>query len=466
MKLTNEVCYSALKAHDNRFDGVFFTGVKSTDVYCRPICPSRVPMQKNCAFYESPAAAELAGFRPCLRCRPELAPRMSGFAGDDSPAKKLATHIDETLMIDESFADVAEHFGLSDRHLRRIFVTEFGLEPRQYLTTQRLLFAKQLLSDTTMSVAQIAFASGFGSPGRLTVQMRAAYGITPAELKRQSKTPSASKTIVLHAGYRPPLAWQELLAFLAGRATSNEWTDNMGYHRLVEGYEVLVADNEGKNRLEVHIPTELAAKSHAILSRVRKMFDLSANPMVIADALSADPILAAIVARFPGLRVPGCWDDFEMLLRIIVGQQISVAGATTVMRRLVDNIGSTAAEIAASSPEQIVKMGMPFKRATTIWTIGDLVNSGKLNLNEHDPAKFYESLVAIPGIGPWTAEYLGMRVQRWPDAFPSGDLALQKAINPGLRATEKELTKIAEAWRPWRSYAALLLWRSLDNNGG
>jgi AraC family transcriptional regulator of adaptative response / DNA-3-methyladenine glycosylase II len=465
MELTDDICYAALLAHDSRFDGVFFTCVTSTGVYCRPVCRAIVPKRTNCTFVATATRAERAGFRPCLRCRPEHAPAVTGH-GLLTPARQLAAHIDRTLLIDQTLADASREFSISERQLRRQFVQDFGVEPKQYVTSRRLLFAKQLLQDTTMPVVDVAYAAGFSSRGRLTINMTRVYGFTPERLRKTTTDAPSITPIILRADYRLPFHWEAALQFLAGRATPREWVAGGVYYRLVGGYEIMVTNVADKSQLAVHIPVELSRQAHHILGKVRALFDLNANPLVIAEALLADPQLARLIATYPGLRVPGCWDNFEMLLRVIVGQQVSVAGATTIMRRLVDRIGLTPSAIAASSPEAIAGIGMPGRRAMTIWTLGRMVAAGELDLDERDPQLFYERLLAVPGIGSWTAEYLKMRVLRWPDAFPAGDLGLQKAITPGIRLTERQAAAYSMRWRPWRSYATILLWKSLENNGG
>lgn len=465
MELSPHVCYRAVVSHDRRFDGLFFTCVKSTGIYCRPICPANVPKEENCTFVLGPAEAEKAGYRPCLRCRPEHAPatpqeeRMS-------PARQLATYIDKTLLADETLTMAMHRFTLSDRHLRRLFEEAFGVEPKRYLTTRRLLFAKQLLQDTDLPVVQIAYAAGFQSRGRLTINMREAYGFTPERLRKESSNESVSNMVTLRADYRPPFNWIALLQFLKGRATSYERIVDGVYYRVIDGHEISVTNVPERNYLHIQIPAELSSRAYMILNKVRTLFDLDANPLVIAAELVHDSLLSDLICKNPGLRVPGCWDDFEMLVRVIVGQQVSVAGATTIMQRIVDRIGVTPVAIAASTPEVIAAIGMPLKRATTIWNISGMVKSGELKLDEPDPEVFYDKLVAIPGIGPWTAEYLRMRVLHWPDAFPAGDLGLQKAVLPGSRQTERQLMIRATLWRPWRSYATILLWKSLENQGG
>jgi len=461
MQLDQKACYEAVKAHDRRFDGLFFTCVSSTGIYCRPVCRALLPKEEYCTFVATAAEAEKAGFRPCLRCRPERAP---GMHVEDSKVHRIAAHIDATLLADESLADVAARYGVSDRHMRRLFIGTFGVEPLQYVTTRRLLFAKQLLQDTSLPVVQVAYAAGFGSEARLLAHMKRTYNLTPSQLRTRKTAGSA--TIVLRTDYRPPFDWQALLAFLSRRATPHEWVDDDTYHRMIGTFEIVVKNIPAKHQLEVYVPTELARQSHSILQKVRALFDLDASPDSIAGVLMKDATLRPFVARFPGTRVPGCWDEFEALLRTVVGQQVSVAGAATVMRRLTERIGVTPEAIAASSPAIIAQLGMPGRRAETIWNLGVMVQSGELMLNERDPQRFYDQLVAIPGIGPWTAEYLKMRILHYPDAFPAGDLGLQKALVPGQRLTEKQLLVKAERWRPWRSYATMLLWRSLNEKEG
>ncbi|MDX2776642.1 AlkA N-terminal domain-containing protein [Streptomyces caniscabiei] len=456
MMLNQDACYEAVKAHDRRFDGLFFTCVLSTGIYCRPVCRALLPKRQYCTFVATAAEAEKGGFRPCLRCRPERAP---GTHVEDSAIRRIAAHIDATLLADESLAGVAARFGVSDRHMRRLFMETFGVEPLQYATTRRLLFAKQLLQDTSLPVVQVAYAAGFGSEARLLAQMKRAYGLTPSQLRRRRAGEVAA--IVLRTDYRPPFDWPALLDFLSKRATPHEWVDGDTYHRRVDACEVVVKNVPAKSQLEIHMTTELARQSHTIVQKVRTLFDLDANPDVIAATLAHDATLRPFVERFPGTRVPGCWDEFETLLRTVVGQQVSVAGAATVMRRLTERIGVTPEAIATSSPAAIAQLGMPGRRAETIWNLGVMVRAGALVLDERDPQRFYDQLVAISGIGPWTAEYLKMRLLHYPDAFPAGDLGLQKALVPGQRLTEKQLLIESEQWRPWRSYATVLLWRSL-----
>lgn len=467
MESSQEDYYKALIAHDRRFDGLFFVCVKTTKIYCRPICPTHPPKAENCSFVSTTAEAEKLGYRPCLRCRPELAPAVH--IADDSPAHQLRKHIDETLLIDETLGQVVKMYSLSERQLRRLFVETYGVDPKQYLTTRRLLFAKQLLQDTALPIADVAYSAGFNTPNRLTVNMRQAYGFTPTRLRTEKTvfTHKRSGHITLRVDYRPPFDWSTLLTTLQGRATPAEWVADDTYNRLVDGLPVTVANYPAQNRLSIRLPVELSRQSHTIIHAVRNLFDLDANPLVIAEALAGDPFMAQLVHAYPGLRVPGTWAGFELLLRVIIGQQISVAGATTLMRRLADRVGMTPQAIANSTPATIAAIGLPVKRATTIWEVGQRAVAGKLDMAERQPTLFYDQLVAVPGIGPWTAEYLRMRVLHWPDAFPVGDLGVQKAMRgSGPKQSQKQLLEQAAQWRPWRSYATMLLWKSIANKGG
>ncbi len=464
MEMTATDYYKALVSHDTRFDGMFFTCVSSTGIYCRPICPTAAPRIEHCSFVITAAEAEQRGFRPCLRCRPELAPLVR--LADDSPAHHLGKHIEETLLMDETLGSIASKYGVSERHLRRLFVEAYGVDPKQYLTTRRLLFAKQLLQDTALPIADVAYSAGFNTPARLTISMRESYGFTP-ERFRKERVKQKSDFITLRADYRPPFDWDGLLSILAGRSTPLESVDDGTYSRIIGDKTVTVVNDAAKHRLLIRVPTELSRQAHTILRTVRTLFDLDANPCAIERALADDPFIADLVRQYPGTRVPGCWDKFELLLRVIVGQQISVAGATTIMRRLVDRIGVTPKAIAGSSPAAIAAVGMPAKRAETLYAVGCMVLDGQIDLRERDPTKFFEQLIVVPGIGPWTTEYLQMRVLHWPDIILAGDLGIQKALAlDGVRASAKEVAARSVLWRPWRSYATMLLWKSLANKGG
>ncbi|HSW99838.1 MAG TPA: AlkA N-terminal domain-containing protein [Patescibacteria group bacterium] len=368
--------------------------------------------------------------------------------------------------MDETLADTAKNFDISERHLRRSFYDTYGVEPQQYLTTRRLLFAKQLLQDTELPIQDVAYSAGFSSPDRLTINMREAYGFTPTRFRKE-KPRQKLEFITLRADYRPPFDWQGLLKLLMGRATPFETIESDTYTRLLDKGVVVVTNEPVKNRLRIQISVELSREAHTIIQKVRRLFDLDANPEVISAALQADPFMRQLVKRNPGIRVPGAWDEFELLVRVIIGQQISVAGATTVMKRLIEKGGILPETLASSSIDSIAAAGIPRKRAETIREVAKLVAKNDLRLSDRDPLKFYNQLVAIPGIGAWTAEYALLRILHWPDAFPAGDLGVQKALGKNkTKISETEAQARAAVWRPWRSYATILLWKSLANHGG
>lgn len=463
--MTKEEYYRALAARDSRFDGLFFTCVKTTRIYCRPVCPTHPPRIENCSFVPTAAEAEKVGYRPCLRCRPELAPD----SRDDrsSLAHQLGRHIEETLLIDETLGEVITKYDVSERHMRRLFIEAYGVDPKQYVTTRRLLFAKQLLQDTSLSVTDVAYSAGFNTADRLTIQMREAYGFTPERFRKEKIRGRQREHIILRADYRPPFDWDGLLLILQGRATPLEWVERGTYNRHVDSSTITVIQNAAKNRLEIKLPIELSRQAHAVLRKVRHVFDLDANPLAIEEALSVDPFMRQLVERYPGTRVPGAWDGFELLVRVIIGQRISVAAATTIMSRLVDRVGIAPEAIAAVSPATVAAVGLPLKRAEAIVQVASMVADGTLDITEKNPELFYDQLVSLPGIGPWTAEYMMMRALHWPDIFLVGDLGVQKAMSQGgNRLPTKQLITQAAVWRPWRSYATMLLWKSIANQGG
>ncbi|WMW80695.1 AlkA N-terminal domain-containing protein [Undibacterium cyanobacteriorum] len=477
--------YRAMVAKDPRFDGVFFAGIKTTGIYCRPICRVKTPRESSCLFFSSQAAAEAAGFRPCLRCRPELAP----YAIQQNLAHAIWRKIASGALNELSVEEFAEQIGLSSRQLRRVMLQEFGVSPIELAQTQRLLFAKKLLQETNMPMIDVAFAAGFGSLRRFNALFEERYHMTPASIRRQSER--VDDLLFLRLAYRPPLAWRELLVYLQGRAMNGIESIDLqaeSYARTVQ-----IGKHQGWIRVQ-HLPDSQQlglTVSHGLqpvlmplIERVRNQFDLEANPTMVANHLQQEPILAAQIARTPGLRVPGTFDVFELAIRAILGQQVSVAGATTVASRLVAQFGQpvvcdtllpvglsahfpSPAVLAEATVDQIAVLGMPGKRAATIIAFAQFAARGGL---EFDPHCTLEDVVAelktLPGIGEWTAQYVAMRGLRFPNAFPAGDLGLQKAMVPGAeqRCTEKELWQRSQAWSPWRSYAALLLWQSLSHH--
>jgi AraC family transcriptional regulator of adaptative response / DNA-3-methyladenine glycosylase II len=479
-------CYQALVARDARFDGCFFVAVKSTGIYCRPICSARTPRESSCLFMETAAAAELAGFRPCLRCRPELAPSSPAVSLEEALFAAIRTSARQGDSVDE----LAARSGFSARQLRRLMVRAFGVAPVQIMQTERLLFAKKLLQETTLPTAQVALSAGFGSVRRFNTLFRSRYSISPTALRKQSGTesvPGRADTLKLRLTYRPPLAWRELVEYLSRRATPGvEFVDagrRLYARTLIVGQEagwVQVQPSDAGTWLEITLPASLAEVSWPILTRLRAQFDLDANPANIDAHLRADPLLAPGVKRHPGLRVPGTWDTFELAVRAVLGQQISVAGASTLAARLAMKFGQpietplgylnrlspTSRILASAEPQEIATIGLPRARAETLSHLAIAAERGELAFG---PAASVEEVVAslrkIRGIGEWTAQYVAMRALRFPDAFPAADLGVRKAlVSPGEPLpNERQVAARAAKWRPWRAYATLHLWQTLHD---
>ncbi len=474
--------YRALAAKDARFDGVFFAGITTTGIYCRPICRVKTPRQSSCVFFSSQAAAEAAGFRPCLRCRPELAP----YDLQQNLAHAIWHKIAAGALNESGVENFAKQVGLSSRQLRRVILQEFGVSPIELAQTQRLLFAKKLIQETQLSMTEIAFAAGFGSVRRFNALFETRYKMTPASIRRVESPTQTDQGIALRLAYRPPYAWKSLLGYLHGRAMAGlEQVDlQKGLYRRsvqIEGKQgwIQVSHLPERQQILLEIAPSLSKVLLPLLAKVRQQFDVEANPVAIAAHLQSDPLLAQQMMRTPGLRVPGSFDAFELAIRAILGQQVSVAGATTVSGRLVQKFGTPAItpwnevayhfpspeQLAQQSIETIATIGVPRTRAATIHAFSVFTAEGGLQI----PPSFSLNdvvlrLKALPGIGEWTAQYIAMRALRFSNAFPAGDLGLQKAVSldADTRCTEKQLLARAEAWSPWRSYAALLLWQSLS----
>ena len=474
--------YQALAAHDPRFDGVFYVGVTSTGIYCRPVCTARTPKAANCRFFDSAAAAEKANFRPCLRCRPELAPGNAPVDDAHRIASLIAQRIDEGMLDDGAgLESIARRFGWSSRQIRRMMQRELGVSPMELVLTRRLLLAKQLLTETTLPMSEVAFASGFASVRRFNDAFNGRYGIPPAQFRRATpdarSTATSSDTCSLQLVYREPFEWDALLAFLGARAMRGvECVEGGAYLRTVRlgthrGW-LRVTHAPVRRALMVELTHTLTPVLPAVLGRLRHLFDLSARPDVIAAHLSRDPALALSVARHPGLRVPGAFDGFELAVRAILGQQITVKAATTIAGRFVAALGEpvrtphagldraapTADRVAQARVEDLAALGIIRARAGSILALAREVASGRLVLAAGArPDEVISRLEALPGVGPWTAQYIAMRALRWPDAFPKEDLAARKALGG---ATPAAADVASHAWRPWRSYALLHLWQS------
>lgn len=468
---------AAMRARDARFDGVFFVGVTTTGVYCRPICPARTPGADRVRFYTSAALAERDGFRACLRCRPELAPGNASVDAVSALARAAARRIDAGYLNDHSVEQLADRLGVTDRHLRRALETQVGASPLELAQTRRLALAKQLLHDSRLGLAEIAFAAGFASVRRFNDAFRARFGRPPSALRNDvTSTAEPGDAIVLRLDTRPPFDWSRLLAFLAARAIPGvEQVDDASYRRSVvlDGAAGWLEARLATNRpaaVQLRVAAPLAPKLMAVLARVRALFDLDAHPAAIAERLGADRRLAASLQAHPGLRVPGAFDGWELALRAILGQQIAVSAATTLAGRLVARLGEpnpaapagldrfvpSPARIVAAGAAEVAAIGLPAQRARTIVALAEAVQSGAIDLSiGGDPEPTIAALTALPGIGPWTASYIAMRALAWPDAFLGGDLIVRRALGV---ATARVAEERAERWRPWRAYAVLHLW--------
>ena len=452
--------YRALSARDSRFDGLFFVGVKTTGVYCRPVCSARTPRPENCTFHPSAAAAEAEGFRPCLVCRPEIAP---GRARVDA-AGRLADAAFRRIEEGATPAEVARSLGMTDRHLRRIVVARYGVPPVALAQTGRLLAAKRLLTDTRLPIGEVALASGFASLRRMNALFRERYRMSPSDLRRTARVPG--ETLHLRVPYRPPYAWEAMCDHFGARGLAGVEAIVEGrYVRLVEDGWIAVGPGKG-DTLDVEVPTALATDVPRVLRRVRRMFDTESEPLAIAAHLGE-------LVREPGMRLPGTWGSFEVGVRAILGQQISVAGARTVAGRLAAAFGTpvenpfglavafpAAARIAALEPEAIIPHGIISARAAaTVVRFARAVEDGlRLRVGD-DPEAVVAELTRIKGIGPWTAHIIAMRALGHPDAFPAADLGLMRALGA---QTPAQALALVEPYRPWRAYAAIHLWRSLS----
>jgi AraC family transcriptional regulator, regulatory protein of adaptative response / DNA-3-methyladenine glycosylase II len=474
MQLDREQCYQAVLTHDSRFDGHFFVGVKSTGIYCRPICRSKQPARERCEFYRLAAAAEAAGFRPCLRCRPELAPGQAPADSADRLVSTAVKQIESGGLQERSVADLAASLGVTDRHLRRVLLQNLGVTPVQLAQTRRLLLAKQLLTDTTLSMIDIAFASGFKSLRRFNALFRERYSMAPKALREKKRASTGAPSFECRLFYRSPFDWDSLSGFLSKRVFAGvEEVEGGRYRRTVaigphEGW-VSVANDPVQSALRVEVSISLLPVLVQLLARLRRLFDLEATPQQISERLGE------LATRHPGLRVPGAFDGFEMAIRAIIGQQISVKAATTFAARLTGRFGQliatpfpslthlapTPAAIATASIEELTGIGLTQARARSILAIAQAIRSGAVKLDIAGSIdQSLTKLKELPGIGDWTVNYFAMRVFGWPDAFPSGDLGILKALNT---TNPREALAAAENWRPWRAYAAMHLWKSLEN---
>lgn len=478
MDLDRQICSQARISRDPRFDGRFFIGVITSGVYCRPICPARTALERNVRYFPTAAAAAEAGFRPCLRCRPEASPGTPAWLGTSSTVARALRLISESAIEDGGVEGLAERLGIGSRHLRRLFLRYLGATPVAVAHTRRLHFAKKLIDETSLPMGQIAVAAGFGSVRRFNSAFRVVYHRTPTQIRRLARVSATlpENEYCFRLRFRPPFQWHKLLEFLAPRAIPGvEWVEEHTYSRNISlnghtGNVAVQLDPSGL-ALEARISFPEAKLLFIIIERLRRMFDLAADPADMAANLKSDPLLARRIAAVPGLRVPGCWDTFELAVRAILGQQVSVKGATTLSGRLVSAFGTPMGNHKRlthlfPTPDVLVeadvaRIGLPQKRAKTIRALAHAVVEGRVVLHSvENVEQFQMRLRAIPGIGDWTAQYIAMRALGEPDAFPTGDLGLLRGAS--LDSASK-LAERAEAWRPWRAYAAMYLWQVPDN---
>jgi AraC family transcriptional regulator, regulatory protein of adaptative response / DNA-3-methyladenine glycosylase II len=484
MDLDPDACYRAFGARDARFDGRVFVGVHTTGIYCRPICPARSAKRENVSFFPSAAAAQAAGFRPCLRCRPELSPDTAAWHGTVHTVARALALIEAGALDDGSVEALAARLGLSGRHLRRLFQQHLGASPLAVAQTRRVLLAKQLIHDTSLTMTEVALAAGFGSVRRFNETFRQIFQRPPAALRRASGAASSEAGAVsIRLPYRAPYDWEAMLAFLAAQAipgvevvTPDAYARTIALDGLCGTVEVALGD---VHTLRATIRFPCMAALPRIIARLRGVFDLSADPARIDAHLAEDPALAPLVAARPGMRAPGAWDGFELAVRAILGQQITVTAATNLAGRLVEAVGVLVDDPVARTlglthlfpvPHQlaaadIVSLDLvPGTRATALSSLAAAVAADPALLGAYrDLAGGVSQLRSLPGIGDWTAQYIALRALREPDAFPVADVGLQRAMT-GLFdrcPTSAELLARAECWRPWRAYAAMHLWASL-----
>jgi AraC family transcriptional regulator, regulatory protein of adaptative response / DNA-3-methyladenine glycosylase II len=474
--------HNALAAHDPRFDGVFFVGVTSTGVYCRPICPAKTTKIANRRFFDTPQEAEHAGFRPCLRCRPELAPGSAPVDDGQRIAQLIVQRLEEGQFDEKvGLETIADQFELSSRQIRRIVRKELRVPPIQLLLTRRLLLAKQLLTETTLPVTEVAFASGFSSLRRFNDAFNTRYGMPPSRLRKKARegvvAPGQNETSTLQLSYRPPYDWNGILQFLAARALKGvELVTDDAYARTArlgdaKGW-IRITHAKSKRALMVEFTHSLTPALPALLSRLRALFDLNARPDLIAKHLRRDDSLKLSVRANPGMRVPGAFNGFELGVRAILGQQVTVKAATTIAGRFVEAFGEPIitpiagldrltpepARVAKASVDDIARHGILAARSRSLIALAEMHESNALCLDggtHHSPDDAIARLTGLPGIGQWTAHYIAMRALRWPDAFPKEDIAVRNRLGG---VTAREADALSQAWRPWRAYAVMHLW--------
>jgi AraC family transcriptional regulator, regulatory protein of adaptative response / DNA-3-methyladenine glycosylase II len=481
LDLDHDACYRAMAIRDPRFDGRLFTGVKTTGIYCRPICPARTPRPENVVFFPTAAAAHEAGFRPCLRCRPETSPDLGAWRGASNTVSRALALLELGALDEASVDTLASRVGVGERQLRRLFQQHLGASPIAVAQSRRVLLAKQLIHETRLPMTEIAMAAGFGSLRRFNDTFQALFKRPPTALRRaagQDISAGPRGEINLLLRYRPPYDWPAMLGFLRARAiTGVESVEDDAYRRTIglDGHQGTVTVRPARgNALQATVQFRNLSALPQIIARLRRVFDLAADPDAIALQLVKDPTLAPLIAARPGLRVPGAWDGFELAVRAVLGQQITVPGAIRLAGTLVARFGEKLrdpdgalthvfpdpATLAGVDP---ASLGMPRSRGVALLAVAAaVVGDPHIFAAGRGLDEAVAQLRALPGIGEWTAQYIAMRQLREPDAFPAADIGLMRAMtdSQGLRPTASALLARAETWRPWRAYAAQHLWAS------
>lgn len=472
--LDHAACERARLARDPRFDGSFFIAVRTTGIYCRTVCPVRLPRPENVHFFPSAAAASEHGYRPCLRCRPELAPDNPYWPHHPPLVRAALALIDEGALDQLSVPSLAAKLGVTDRHLRRLFTAHLGASPNALAATRRTLFAKRLISDSSMSMQDIAVAAGFRSVRRFNAAFQRTYRMTPSQIRRQQNggTPQGYS---LRLTYCAPLDWPAMRRFLATRAIHGvERIDDTSYSRTFawadRAGELTLRHDQAARSFVLNLHHPSADALYPAVQKTRQLLDLDAAPKDISEHLSQDPMLAKALYKHPGLRVPGSWDRFELCVRAVLGQQVSVAAARTLTQRLVERCdhrlpdADGKAVLLFPNAEAIVscsldKLGLTGQRINTLKALSEAVVSGAVNLNRADTEHTDAALAQLPGMGPWTRSYIQLRGLKNPDAFPAGDIVLRKALSSDTSPlSAREAENRSQAWRPWRAYAVMALW--------
>jgi len=480
--LDPDACYRALRARDARFDGRFFTGVVTTGVYCRPVCAAKTPRRENVRFFACAAAAEAAGFRPCLRCRPDASPGTPAWTGTSATVARALRLIEAGALDQNGVDELAARLGVTARHLRRLFVEHLGAAPVAVAQARRVHFARALVDDTRLPITDIAHGSGFASVRRFNHVFKRTFTRSPSDMRRirsrhgraRSSERATETGLALRLAYREPFDWESLLAFLAPRAIPGiERVQDGAYRRVVvagaAAGEISATRKRGDRALVLSIPVSLAPYARELAACARRLFDLAADPAAIAAHLAEDTALAPLIGRNPGARVPRAWNPFETAVRVVLGQQVSVRAASTLAGRLVEKYGTRVKTgsgrdaFAFPSPETLGRarlhtIGLTTARAHALRALAAAVARDQVRLDGSvDLAALVERLTALPGVGPWTAHMIAMRACGEPDAFPRGDLGLAAAAR-SLRI--KDIEARAERWRPWRAYATMWLWQA------